>query len=139
MVTEAHGICLGFDIKKNMVSDVRYMHELQVSEIPRDLLLPLRKQKRRDRDEPTVIAKRGMDYVRPFLLTKFDKWQEEGECRVFLRRDEQENGFYFAKLGTQGMYLQEVILGRHCNATADQIYPLVKSYPRRPIIVRRQP
>jgi hypothetical protein len=134
-----HGICLGFDIKKNMLSDVQYVPELLVKEIPRDLLMSFLKRRRSVVGQPTVIEKRVMDYVRPFLVTKFDKWHDEKECRAFLRRDEEENGFYFAKLGTQGLYLEEIILGRHCDVAEHQILPLVKDYLRQPIIVCRQP
>ncbi|HEX4168769.1 MAG TPA: hypothetical protein VHZ55_25175 [Bryobacteraceae bacterium] len=133
------GICLGLDVKRNMIDDITYVPEKKWAEFPPGLIEDVLKQKRfgnRSR-KTTPIEKQAMDYVRPFALTKFDKYKDEEECRAFLKRDEEEGGHYYAKLGAQGMYLQEVILGNRCTASEDHVKMLVASYSRQPIAVRR--
>lgn len=133
------GVCFGFNVRNTMLSLVEYVAEMKVAELPPALVTKLIQEHRPYvKRGPTPTERRGMDYVRPILLTKFNMWEREREWRVFLRRDEEENGLYFAKLSTQGVYLQEVILGRHCEVSEDEVRELVRDYPRGPVIVRRQ-
>lgn len=135
---DSHGICFGLNIRRNMVSDVTYVSQIRVEEIPRSLFEKLRKERLRPGSTPNPIEKQGLDYAKPFLLTKFDTWSRERECRAFLLKKTEENGLYYAPLSGEGMYLQEVILGSKCQASEERVRELVASYPRRPILVRRQ-
>jgi hypothetical protein len=135
----AKGICFGFDIRKSILSQVEYVPEMKIAEIPPELVKKLIAEHRPYVNrKPTPTEKRGMDYIRPILLTKFNTWEREREWRAFLRRDEEEDDHYYAKLSTRGVYLREVVLGRDCEHSEDEVQELVRDYPRRPITVRKQ-
>lgn len=133
------GICLGFDVKKTLLRKVEYVPEQKVANFPHEILahLPRRTTARVIGQNPSASEKRCMDYLDPFVLTKFDEFKYEQELRGFLTRDEEEGGRYFAKFFKNGMYLREVVLGNKCEITAAEVQELLKSYPRQPIIVTR--
>lgn len=132
-----HGVCFGFDVLTNTLTPVNYVPEVKIEEFPPGLYERVRKQKPRRGRLPTPVEKRAMQYINRFFTTKFDTYANEREIRALINRDQHENGMYFAKLGTNGIYLQEVILGPHCELSEDRIRELVLGYPRQPIIVRR--
>jgi hypothetical protein len=136
------GICLGIDIKRNMLREVKYVSKMETGTFPNDLLEDLHKL-RRKRNEPvgvrpslTPFEKRGLECIEPLLLTKFDGWAYEKELRAFLLRNSEENVLYFAKFSS-GIYLQEVIPGERCEVSEVEVRDLVKGYPRQPIRVKR--
>lgn len=131
----SRGICLGFDVRSSRLSPIEYLKEPVTERFPPELLAVILKQT----SNYTPEFRRGQDYLKLVILTKFaDLWAREEEWRVFASREEEENGLYFAKIGTQGVYLQEVILGRHCAISDEETRVLVCDYPRGPIVVRRQ-
>ena len=78
-----------------------------------------------------------MTAIKPFLLTKFERWKHEKELRAFLRKDEEENGLYFSDFRAPGgIYLQEIIMGRYCQMAEGSARSLVADYPRKPITIR---
>lgn len=83
------GICLGFDIPRNLVVKVKYVN----ARLKHDGVINLSMMER-------------------ILTTKFRHWQYEKEYRLFigLDKDEEENGLYFQNFSEQ-IKLRQIIVG----------------------------
>lgn len=145
---DGKGVCFGFDVKKNQLNQIKYVSEMEIGKFPQKDIdeLIARRAKLGPRkasealSDPSPLEKRLMALIKPFLLTKFDRWKDEQELRAFLRKDEEENGLYFSNFrAPAGMYLQEVILGKRCKLTEETIRTLVADYPSQPISVKTMP
>ena len=136
---DAHrGICFGFDIGTDIVKEVKYVAKKREVELPRELINGIRKRPSKPGEAPTPLEKRAMVFVEPIFLTKFDRWEREKEWRAILRKDEEEDGRYYASLiGNPRFRLCEVILGANCAESEDRIRELVRDYPNPPTEVRR--
>lgn len=105
------GICLGFDVKDELVNEVEYISE----RIPIEL----------SADKPS--AELDDKFVNRLLRTKFDHWRYESERRLFVKLDKnvREGGLYFSSF-SKDLVLREVVLGPMCELPIDRVRSLVE-------------
>lgn len=133
---EHRGIVLGVDINRKFVHEVNYVVEVKTALFPKGMKDELLKRSKKIPGRAPLYS-RAQKYIMPFILTKFSMWNIENEVRAIMERKDLEDGRFFAKLaGGKGIYLEEVVLGRECQNTEEEIQELVKDYPRR-VSVRR--
>ncbi len=91
------GICLGFDVNKNMFEPVEYVgSKLQW---------------------PDSIDE---EFIRKLIFTKFSHWQYENEWRACVDLQESENNLYFEYFSDE-LLLKEIIVGCNSIITRDEI------------------
>lgn len=104
------GICLGFDLAKNLVQEVLYQDDRLLAEIG---------------DEGTPA---GLDQALQDLLlrTKFRHWEYEREIRRFIALESgmREGALHFYPFDST-LQLREVILGPQCKLPLDGVRDLV--------------
>ena len=98
------GICLGFDVNDDW-TPVTYV----------SARVPWR--------EP------DQEFMQQLLFTKFAGWEYEDEVRKYARRDEEENGIYFADFD-ENLNLREVIVGHRCCVERSEILAALTSYSK---------
>lgn len=91
------GMALGFDVPRDMLTEVTYAEKLF------DLKL----------DPVTKRPQKGT--VDKLIATKFRDWKYENEFRLFVQldHDEAEGGLYFVPF-SENLRLREVVLGPRC-------------------------
>jgi hypothetical protein len=106
------GICLGFDLRNDLVQRVRYEDERIRIAIG-------------DNGE---LSKLDDELEKLVLCTKFRDWQYEEECRIFvsLSSCQSEGSLHFYPFGDD-VCLREVILGPECLEKLDTARELVKT------------
>ena len=89
------GVCLGFDVAKSSSSGETLL--APVSYVKHRLSWP---------------RERGEEFLDRILLTKFDHWSYEHECRMLLKLEdcEERDGDYFKRF-SDGLLLREVYIG----------------------------
>jgi hypothetical protein len=60
------------------------------------------------------------EFMQEMLFTKFAGWEYEDEVRVYAKRDEEDNGLYFADFSGK-LKLREVIVGHRCCVERNRI------------------
>jgi|ERR1051325_1157417 hypothetical protein len=107
--TKHTGVCLGFDIRSELVKDVLYVNE------------------RPDLDDQTSPFIVHDDLKERLLLTKSNYWLYESEIRMIieLSRMTKEGQLYFRPFDTD-MILAEVILGERCTLQSKTVCELVR-------------
>lgn len=103
------GVCLGFDVKRDIAQAVHYVGERDLAEVE-------------DISKPRLTREQE-DKIR---CTKFDNWKYEEEHRVFLTLADmkKEASLYFYEFG-KDVRLAEVILGVNCQASIESIRAMV--------------
>lgn len=93
------GICLGFDVPDGLVSEVKYVKDLEVIRALSDF-------------ETDEKANEGMRILSKLFATKYVGWSYEQEVRVHGSREEidEETGLYFIFFA-ETLRLKEVIAG----------------------------
>ena len=114
------GICLGFDVPKQVVKPIRYLSKRK--SMPDISRLPL---------------KQKLQVTQRLLFTKFSHWryEDEGRASVLLDPTTKENGLYFMDFGNK-MKLAEVILGSRSPTCLRELEPVLGGLPRIPRIMR---
>lgn len=110
------GICLGFDLKEDLIQQVRYADERILAEIGED-------------GSPVQLDQALQELL---LCTKFRHWEYEREIRRFIALDgaTKEGSLHFY-LFDQSLQLREVILGPQCTLSLDNVRQLVSArYPQ---------
>ncbi|MDQ8182581.1 DUF2971 domain-containing protein [Pelagicoccus sp. SDUM812005] len=97
------GICLGFEIKDELLEEVHYTHQRIVLD------------KKVSEEE---ITRRN-------LVTKYIDWKYEEEYRTFINLGQKEDGYHFAYFD-DGLKLAEVIIGCRSSVSEDKIRELTK-------------
>ena len=93
------GVCLGFDVKEDIVEEVKYADELLTARL-------------NDEQDPTSIPDDLQDLL---FVTKFRHWEYENEVRRFVELSEaQRDGTLYFWPFDDNMRLREVILGPLC-------------------------
>jgi hypothetical protein len=91
-----HGICLGFDVPKQLLQPVTYVRQ------------------RLSWDRSSVLNDQevGERFLEATLSTKFLHWRYEQEMRLFVRLDHstEQDGFYFYDFSSD-LVLAEVVVG----------------------------
>jgi hypothetical protein len=109
------GICLGFDIKENLLKEVRYIEKRAMVTVGNE------------RSALQVLE----DLEKFVLSTKYDHWRYEEEFRYFVSlRDtdeDRERKLHFRSFGDV-LTLTEVILGPYCDLSLDDAKRLVKDH-----------
>jgi Protein of unknown function (DUF2971) len=100
------GICLGFNVNRNLLQEVKYEDQRLRAELGDD-------------QNPLFI---GPELQEQLLKTKFGGWSYEQEYRRFISLEEaiQEGRLNFVLFGYE-MALAEVILGPQCNHSLQSI------------------
>ena len=114
------GLCLGFDIREDLLMDVKYLDErVKGVSFPTD---------------PRFTER----WMRDVLSTKYSAWKYEDEARCFARLEVEENGLYF-KGFDKGLILKEIQVGFQSEVTRAQVasavgddYGCVESFKVRP-------
>jgi len=108
-----HGMCLGFDLRKNQAMEVVYEAERILPEID-------------DIDGPNPSS--SPEFVRRLLCTKYTHWSYEQEFRVFVRLDEttKEDGLFYYAFSSD-LLLRQVILGHSCEIPLERVRELVRN------------
>lgn len=108
-------ICLGFDVRNDLLEEVRYVRTRTA------LRLPLTEES-----------------TKRLLFTKFSGWSYEEEWRVWARLEEPDptSGLYFREFGDD-LRLSDLIVGPLCTSSNSAILNSVKSYPKLRIIKAR--
>lgn len=117
------GICLGFELKDELVSEVKYSPDRLAARF-----------KNNDLGQGLEEA-----FVREMLLTKYVHWQYEEEIRMFVGLDPStvERGLYFSEF-SDDLKLKEVILGPLCDVPIERVRRLVtKTYDSVAVIKAR--
>jgi Protein of unknown function (DUF2971) len=93
------GVCLGFDLKRDLVEEVKYADERLTANLS-------------DVKDPPPIPEDLQDLL---LVTKYRRWQYENEMRRFVELSKLKpvRGIYFWRFDND-MRLREVILGPLC-------------------------
>jgi hypothetical protein len=98
------GLCLGFDIPDEMLTEVTYIAKRPLPDMVR-------------------LAGTGLQAQAEMLrvlTTKFSHWRYENEVRVFVDLTDPIGSLYFADFGPS-LALREVIVGARCEATRANI------------------
>jgi hypothetical protein len=111
------GICLGFDVPRNLLAKVNYVN----SRLRHDGLITL-----------PVMEK--------ILKTKFRHWQYEKEYRLFIGLDkfEEENGLFFLGFSHQ-LKLKQVIVGSRSNVSRSEIAAALGNFKDEVEVFRTRP
>lgn len=91
------GICLGFDVPDDHLSEVDYVKER----------LPA----------PPKIDE---SFMKKLLLTKFEHWKYEEEYRAYVSLTDEIEGYYYADF-SETLKLKQVIVGDQSQITRDQM------------------
>lgn len=108
-----HGLCLAFDIPKDVGTAVRYVSER----------LPLPERLR-------------LDDATAWIFTKYNKWAYEQEIRCCVTLDEVVDGLYFLGFG-ESLKLVQVIAGARCGLSRETIVEAVRPFSGVPLIKAR--
>lgn len=106
------GICLGFNVPRNIVQKVRYEDERLLAELEQ-------------LDDPMKLSH---DFQQLLLNTKYRHWDYEREHRRFVSLEDAraEGRLHFVPFSPE-LELAEVILGPECVLKLDQVRELVRS------------
>ncbi len=107
------GICLGFNLKRELASPVKYEPERLT-----DQLL--------DTEKPIELDD---NLVRLLLTTKFEHWKYEEEYRYIVQLDKAvcEGSFHFRQFD-EDLELAEVVLGAQCEMSVDAVRDFTRSH-----------
>lgn len=108
------GVCLGFDVAKDLTIPVTYRRDLQkitAADIP-------------EGETATDV------FVRRFLSVKFEDWRYEREQRIVvdLSTAISEGNLYFFR-PSDGFLLREIILGARCDLAVAEARRIADAYP----------
>lgn len=115
------GICLGFDVPRNILVEIKYTGKRLVIDIENLLI--------RNAFNENIMLE--------LLSTKFEDWKYENEVRIFASLDERckETGFYFKDFDEE-LYLREIIIGPRCSVRLDKIKSSINKYHQQVEIIR---
>jgi hypothetical protein len=65
------GICLGFDIRRSMVTPVEYVDQLKVVDFPIELVKALKRLDLTVKTNPSPTVKRGLDYLTACVFSNY--------------------------------------------------------------------
>lgn len=111
------GVCLGFDVKEDLLEEVKYADELLKARLGDD-------------EDPPLIPEELQQLL---MVTKFRHWEYEDEVRRFVQLSEAtKEGELFFWPFDEKMSLHEVILGPRCpSSELEPIRKLVSCPSRR--------
>jgi hypothetical protein len=115
-----HGICLGFDIKADLLKEVQYIEKRAIITA-----------------ETEMSALQVLEDLEEFVLrTKYDHWNYEEKFRYFVSLkdadEDSERKLHFYPFGDI-LELAEVILGPQCAMPLDDVERLVKDHCSTPV------